>query len=661
MIPELGLLLAILAFLVALLTAGLGFFGAVQRHPAAAPLAVGGAVLQFLLALAAFVCLALSFLASDFSVLNVATNSNSRLPTAYKLAATWGSHEGSLLLWVTLQSAWIAAFALLSRSLPPAFRTRIIAVLSLVLAAFLLFMLSTSSPFLRLIPAAPEGNDLNPLLQDALMVIHPPMLYMGYVGFAVSYAFAAAALLEGRLDATWARWARPWTTAAWAFLTVGIMLGSWWAYRELGWGGWWFWDPVENASLMPWIAGTALIHSLAVTDKRDSLKSWTLLLAITTFSLSILGTFLVRSGVLTSVHAFATDPARGVFILMLLLVVIGTAFMLYAWRANRIGLGGRFDAVSRESFLLLNNMLMMVALAVVMLGTLYPLLMDVLGLGKISVGAPYFDTVFPVVLLPAVVLMAAGPFARWKKIPLPELLRPLCAAFFLALLAAMVFPWWMGKWSAGVAVGLGAATWLAFGTLMHLLQRLSLRPGRPLSQSLAANPPSYYGMLLAHFGIAVFIVGVTLVNAYESERDAVMTPGSTVEVGDWRVTFVGVDDVQGPNYTAAHGVFELTRGAGKVIHLLEPQKRKYWAGDQVMTEAAIDSGFFRDVYVSLGEPVPSSDGEEAWGVRVYLKPFVNWIWWGCVLMAAGGFLAVADRRYRVRRQHTDDTVTVESK
>jgi len=656
MIPELGLFLSILALVISLANAAQGFFAASRRYPLAPVLATSGAVVQCLLVLASFACLAVSFLRSDFSVLNVASNSNSLLPAAFKFAATWGSHEGSLLLWISLLATWIAAFALLSGPLPPRFKTHVIAVLSLVLAAFLIFMLATSSPFVRLLPAAAEGNDLNPLLQDALMVIHPPMLYMGYVGFAVTFAFAVAALIEGRLDATWARWARPWTTAAWAFLTIGIMLGSWWAYRELGWGGWWFWDPVENASLMPWIAGTALIHSLAVTDKRDSLKSWTLLLAIIAFSLSILGTFLVRSGVLTSVHAFATDPQRGVFILLLLLTIIGSSFGLYAWRMNKVGLGGRFDAVSRESFLLLNNLLMMVALLVVMMGTLYPLFLDVLGLGKISVGPPYFDTVLPFILLPAVFLMAAAPFARWKKVALADVLRPLRLVFGIALLMAVALPWWMGRWSWMVALGIMAASWLAFATLAHLQARLSLQADKPLTQRLKANPPSYYGMLIAHMGIAVFIVGVTLVQGYGVERDAIMAPGQTVPIGEWRVTFVGVDHVEGPNYIAAHGVFELTRDEGKVIYLLEPQKRNYQSGDQTMTEAAIDSGFFRDIYIALGEPVQSAPektaeagaADEAWSVRLYYKPFVNWIWGGCLMMALGGFLAVADRRYRRR-------------
>lgn len=650
MIPELGLFAAILAFVISMANALLGFVGAARRDPIADRLVRQGAIIQALFAFTSFALLAVCFVQSDFSVLNVAVNSNSLLPVQFKFAATWGSHEGSLLLWIVMLAGWTAAFALLSGPLPPVYKTRVLAVLSLVLAAFLLFMLTTSSPFLRLIPVAQEGRDLNPLLQDALMVIHPPMLYMGYVGFAVAFAFSTAALIEGRLDATWARWARPWASAAWGFLTVGILLGSWWAYRELGWGGWWFWDPVENASFMPWLAGTALIHSLAVTDKRDTLKSWTVLLAITTFSLSLLGTFLVRSGVLTSVHAFATDPKRGVFILTLLLLVIGGSFLLYAWRMQKVGLGGRFGAVSRESFLLINNLLMSVALAAVMLGTLYPLFLDVMNLGKISVGPPYFEAVMVPILLPAAWLMAAGPFARWKGVTLAEVFKPLKFAFLFAIAASVLMSWWMGSWSVMVIVGVLTAAWLAFATVAHLLERLAKQPDRTLGARLKSNPPSYYGMLLAHMGVAVFIVGVTLVKGFGLEKDEAMKPGQTLSIGDSRITFVGVDSVRGPNYTAAMGVFELTQGEGKQITLLEPQKRNYVSGGQTMTEAAIDSGFSRDVYVSLGEPLSDSGADSPWSVRLYLKPFVNWIWIGAAMMALGGFLSAFDRRYRARKQ-----------
>lgn len=650
MIPELGLFAAILAFVISLANAFLGFLGAARRDPIADRIVRKGALLQALFAFTSFALLATCFVQSDFSVLNVAVNSNSLLPVQYKFAATWGSHEGSLLLWIVMLAGWTAAFSLMSGPLPPVYKTRVLALLSLVLAAFLLFMLTTSSPFLRLVPVAQEGRDLNPLLQDALMVIHPPMLYMGYVGFAVAFAFSTAALIEGRLDATWARWARPWASAAWGFLTVGIMLGSWWAYRELGWGGWWFWDPVENASFMPWLAGTALIHSLAVTDKRDTLKSWTVLLAITTFSLSLLGTFLVRSGVLTSVHAFATDPKRGVFILMLLLSVIGGSLLLYAWRMQKVGLGGRFGAISRESFLLVNNLLMSVALAAVMLGTLYPLFLDVMNLGKISVGPPYFEAVIVPILLPAAWLMAAGPFARWKGVTLAEVLKPLKFAFVFALVASLFTSWWMGRWSVMVVVGVLTAAWLAFATIAHLLERLSKQPDRPLLARLKTNPPSYYGMLLAHMGVAVFIVGVTLVKGFGLEKDEVMKPGQTLSIGDWRVTFVGVDSVRGANYTGAMGVFELTQGEGKHITLMEPQKRNYTSGGQTMTEAAIDSGISRDIYVSLGEPLSDSGADSPWSVRLYLKPFVNWIWFGAAMMALGGFLAAFDKRYRTRKQ-----------
>jgi len=650
MIPELGHFALILTLCVSLVQGLLPTLGAAYGRREWMVLARPAAQANFLLTLAAFVALAWSFYVNDFSVLYVSEHSNAQLPTMYRFGAVWGGHEGSLLLWVFMLSCWTVAVAQFSRTLDDAMVARVLGVLGLVASGLLLFILFTSNPFARLLPAAENGRDLNPMLQDPGLVFHPPMLYMGYVGFAVAFAFAIAALLSGRLDAAWARWSRPWTMAAWAFLTTGIALGSWWAYYTLGWGGWWFWDPVENASFMPWLAGTALIHSLAVTDKRDTLKSWTVLLAITTFSLSLLGTFLVRSGVLTSVHAFATDPKRGVFILTLLLVVIGGSLLLYAWRMQKVGLGGRFGTISRESFLLVNNLLMSVALAAVMLGTLYPLFLDVMNLGKISVGPPYFEAVMVPILLPAAWLMAAGPFARWKGVTLAEVFKPLKFAFLFAIAVSVLMSWWMGRWSVMVIVGVLTAAWLAFATIAHLLERLSKQPDRPLAARLKTNPPSYYGMLLAHMGVAVFIVGVTLVKGFGLEKDEVMKPGQTLSIGDWRVTFVGVDSARGPNYTAAMGVFELTQGEGKHITLLEPQKRNYISGGQTMTEAAIDSGLSRDVYISLGEPLSDSGADSPWSVRLYLKPFVNWIWIGAAMMALGGFLSAFDRRYRARKQ-----------
>ncbi len=606
----------------------------------------------FLLVALAWFCLIYGFVVSDFSIRNVAENSNSLLPVFFRFAASWGSHEGSLLLWVLMLTGWGAAVASFSQNLSAEFRVRVLAILMLVNLAFILFLSTASNPFERILPAPFEGRDLNPLLQDIVMIIHPPMLYMGYVGFAVSFAFAIAALLQGRLDAAWARWSRPWANAAWSFLTLGILLGSWWAYRELGWGGWWFWDPVENASLMPWLAGTALIHSLAVTDKRDALKSWTLLLALVAFALSLLGTFLVRSGVLTSVHAFATDPKRGVFILILLMVVIGGGFILYAIRTRDVGLGGSGFAVSsRESLLLSNNVLMSAALAAVMLGTLYPLFTEILADRKMSVGPPYFEAVFAPILLPAVWLMALGPVSRWKSMAWFDVFRALliplalAAGVATAVIVAFGFP---GVWCLA---GLTAAVGLGFATLEHAFAQLrQLRVAQPNTALLYRAKRlgwSYWGMVVAHFGVAVFVAGVTLVKTYETERDLVMQPGQTEAIGTARVTFIGVSDRRGPNFVAAHGVFELTSGEGRTIELIEPEKRRYLAGGQVMTEAAVDSNLFRDIYVSLGEPVENNQQglEQAWSVRLYFKPFIAWIWLGCLCMAVGGAITLLDKRY----------------
>jgi cytochrome c-type biogenesis protein CcmF len=646
MIPELGHFALVIALTLALAQSAFGLAGATTGRASllatARPIAAG----QFLFVALAFAALAACFVGSDFSVANVATNSNSRLPTPYRFAATWGSHEGSLLLWTLMLGGWTFAVTRLSRHLPERMVSRVLGVLGLVSVGFLLFMLLTSNPFERLLPPAEEGRDLNPLLQDPGMVIHPPMLYMGYVGFSVAFAFALAALMEGRLDAAWARWSRPWTTAAWCFLTLGIMLGSWWAYNELGWGGWWFWDPVENASFMPWLAGTALIHSLAVTEKRGTFRAWTVLLAIVAFSLSLVGTFLVRSGVLTSVHAFATDPRRGVFILAFLVIVVGGSLALFAWRAPKVGLGGGFAPVSRESMLLANNVLLSVALAAVMLGTLYPLFLDALNLGKISVGPPYFDAVFYPLMAPAVFLMALGPIASWKRASLPDLWTRLRWALAVAFVAAIAVPLMMGRFSLAVAAGLWLAFWVIAASVMQLVQRLRASPQATLGGRIRAQSLSWYGMTLAHLGIAVFILGVTLVKGYESERDVRMVPGDRVVLGGYEFTFKGTQPVPGPNYSAVRGTFELRRaGESALLRTMAPEKRTYVASGQTMTEADIDTGFVRDLYVSLGEPV----GDGAWGVRLYAKPFVDWIWSGCILMALGGFLALADRRYRTRR------------
>ena len=653
MIPEIGQFALILALLLAVVQGVLPIFGAARVNPVWMDIARPAAQGQFTFVAIAFGCLAWSFIQNDFSVLNVATNSNSQLPIQYRIAATWGSHEGSLVLWVLMLNVWTVGVTVFSRHLPAAMVARVIGVLGLVSVGFILFLLLTSNPFERLLPAAAEGRDLNPLLQDPGMVIHPPMLYMGYVGFSVAFAFAIAALIGGKLDATWARWSRPWTTLAWCFLTIGIMLGSWWAYYELGWGGWWFWDPVENASFMPWLVGTALMHSLAVTEKRGGFKSWTVLLAICAFSLSLMGTFLVRSGVLTSVHAFATDPRRGIFILVVLVVVIGSSLALFAWRAPKVGLGGGFKLVSRESMLLANNVFLLVAAGSVLLGTLYPLFLDALDLGKISVGPPYFDSVFVPLMTPALFLMGIGPMARWKEASLPDLLVRVKWAFAVSVASALLLPLTMGKWSPMISFGLLLAFWILTTAVVNLRLRLAVVSG-DLWSRLSSQPRSYYGMLLAHCGVAVFIIGVTLVKGYETERDVRMAIGDTVAVGGYTFRFEGVENTKGPNYRAARGNVTVLQGE-RTLRVMHPEKRIYNAQNMPMTEAAISTGLFGDLYVSLGEPV--SDG--AWSVRVYRKPFVTWIWGGCIIMALGGFLALSDRRYRRlarQAQAGDETV-----
>jgi cytochrome c-type biogenesis protein CcmF len=633
MIPELGQFALILALALALVQATLPIAGATRGIPAFVALARPVAQGQFVFVAAAFGCLAWSFYTNDFSVLNVANNSNSALPVPYRIAATWGSHEGSLLLWVLMLSVWMVAVSVFSRSLPDEMVARILGVMGAISVGFLAFMLLTSNPFERILPAAPDGRDLNPLLQDPGMVFHPPMLYMGYVGLSVAFAFAIAALLDGRLDATWARWSRPWTTAAWIFLTLGIALGSWWAYYELGWGGWWFWDPVENASFMPWLAGTALIHSLAVTEKRGAFKSWTVLLAILAFSLSLLGTFLVRSGVLTSVHAFATDPRRGVFILAFLALVIGGSLTLYAWRMKKVAPGARFELLSRESMLLANSVLMLVACAAVMLGTLYPLFLDALGLGKISVGPPYFESVFAPLMAPAVLLAALGPLVAWRKGNAAELAGRMRLAAALVLVFSLFVPLFFGRWALLTTFGLFLSFWIFAGVIVAFLTR---------HRTKTTLTSAFAGMLLAHAGVGVFILGVTLVKSYEAEQDVRLAPGETAELGGYVFRFEGAKDVTGPNYQAARGTFVVTRD-GKTVARLEPEKRVYRVQKNPMTEAAIDSGLTRDLYVSLGDPA----GGNAWTAKLQVKPFVDWIWGGCLLMALGGLLAAADRRYRV--------------
>ena len=641
MIVELGLFALILSLLLATAQAWFGLAGAHfgnRRWMAAAGPAVTG---QWVFVAMSFAALSWAFYRNDFSVLYVASNSNSALPTFYRFTAVWGAHEGSLLLWAFALSTWSVAVGFFSRSLPETFAARVLGVLGVVSIGFQLFILLTSSPFERLIPAAADGRDLNPLLQDPALALHPPMLYVGYVGFSVAFAFAVAALLEGRLDEKWARWARPWTTVAWMFLTVGIALGSWWAYYELGWGGWWFWDPVENASFMPWLVGTALIHSLAVTEKRGLFKSWTLLLAIVAFSLSLLGTFLVRSGVLVSVHAFASDPSRGLFILAFLGVCIGGSLALFAWRGPALRTRGGFDVVSRESFLLVNNLLLLVAAALILIGTLYPLFLDALNLGKISVGPPYFNVVFIIPTLPLLYLLAVGMHAGWKKAKLEEMKRPLVVLFLAALAFGLVVPpIAYGAFHVMTAVGLTAGTWVILSSLHEPWQRL--RRQQSLSRSVL-------GMAIAHVGVGLFAIGVTVTQTYRIEKDVALEPGGHVQMQGYRFDFKGTRQVQGPNFDAIESEVAITRD-GAPVAVLHPQKRIYRVQRSPMTESGIEVDWNRDLFVAMGEDL----GAGAWSMRIQYKPMVRFIWLGALVMALGGLLAVSDRRYRTRRETAEE-------
>ena len=648
MIPEIGHFLLWLGLGVAIILGTLPIVGAARSNDALMSLARPATYALFALVVISFICLAASFVRHDFSVLYVASNSNSALPLEFRIAAVWGGHEGSLLLWLLMLSGWMAAVARFSAHLPLPVLSRVLAVMGLVSVGFLLFTLTTSNPFERLFPVPADGRDLNPLLQDPGMIFHPPLLYMGYVGFSVAFAFAIAALIGGNLDATWARWTRPWTNIAWMFLTIGIALGSWWAYYELGWGGWWFWDPVENASFMPWLVGTALIHSLAVTEKRGSFKSWTVLLAITAFSLSLLGTFLVRSGVLSSVHAFATDPKRGVFILIFLSITIGSSLALYAWRAPKVGLGARFELVSRETALLGNNVLFLVAAGAVLLGTLYPLLLDALGMGKISVGPPYFDSVFAPLMAPVVFLMGIGPLTRWKQAELPDLARRLRWAFGVSLVVAIAAGWMAGRITLATTLGLWMAFWIMGSILTDLWERVGPPKGqrslKDVPRRMTQVPRAIWGMMFAHLGVAVFCLGVVMVKTYEVERDVKMGVGDSTTINGYTFTFRGAREISGPNYAAMQGLVEVTHN-GKRLRDMQPEKRVYRVQQNPMTEAAIATGLTRDLYVALGESV---DGNGAWIVRVYVKPFIDWIWGGCLIMGMGALLAASDRRYRVK-------------
>ncbi len=642
-----------IALLAALLTAfSLGLFpmiGSYTGNRRLMALGSSAALIQCLLLMIAFGILTAAFVIQDFSVEYVARNSNSLLPMHYRYSAVWSAHEGSLLLWELILGLWIAAVALFSKRLPEVFKARVLSVLGWVSVGFLLFILLTSNPFGRLIPGAVEGLDLNPLLQDFGLIVHPPMLYMGYVGFSVAFAFAVAALLGGEINRDWVRWVRPWTLVAWAFLTIGIALGSWWAYYELGWGGWWFWDPVENASFMPWLVGTALIHSQAVTEKRGAFGNWTLLLAISAFSLSLLGTFLVRSGVLTSVHAFASDPTRGVFILVYLGLVVGSSLALYAIRAPRMIQGGGFAGLSRETLLLVNNLVFTVMAAMVLTGTLYPLLMDALNAGKISVGPPYFGFLFSWLLVPIVIALPIGIFSNWKQDNVGRLAGKLQWSLLIALIIGA------GAWIIEPAIGPIAAAgvtggvWVISGSLFYAGKLLRSRKSFRL-------PASTLAMTLAHMGLGVFLIGVSLTSTISSEKHLRMEANDHFEMAGYSFEFLGTKIVQGPNYSADEGAFVVSKDGSEITRLYS-QKRKYAQGGSSMTEAAIDPGWTRDLYVSLGEPLDQYG--KAWAVRIYHKPFIRWIWLGAILMLAGGLTAAADKRYR-RKVPADETISTKA-
>ena len=635
MAPELGIFALILGFVLSLAQAFFGLVGAWRGKPvwmAVARPAVSG---QFVFVAVAFACLVYCFINNDFSVAYVANNSNTQLPLFYRVAALWGAHEGSLLLWILILSIWSLAVAAFSRHLPPSFASRVLGVMGLISGGFMLFTLWTSDPFLRLIPAAADGADLNPVLQDFALAIHPPMLYTGYVGFSVAFAFAVAAMLEGRLDEAWAKWTRPWTLFAWIFQTIGIALGSWWAYYELGWGGWWFWDPVENASFMPWLVGTALVHSLSVTEKRGIFKSWTLLLAIFAFSLSLVGTFLVRSGVLVSVHSFATDPARGLYILAFLVLTIGGSLTLYAWRAPKLYVPGGFQVFSREFFLLVNNVLLVCVAGLVFWGTLSPLVYELLGIGKISVGPPVFALMFLVPVLPLLAFLSVGMHSNWRRGKLSVTAHPLWWLLALsALLAVAVQGLVFGAFRWVGLLGFTLGFWVVFSALSLPIQRWRQRQ-RPTAAVL--------GMAIAHLGVGMFAIGASGVESYKIEKDVALKPGSSFAIAGYDFKFVRSSDVRGPNYDAVEALMEVTRG-GKPVAILKPQKRHFWVQQTDNSQAAISVNWARDLFVAMGDPL----GGGAWSMRIQYKPLVRYIWLGALVMAIGGFIAATDRRYRLK-------------
>jgi len=642
MLPELGQFALILAMLLAFAQAFFGIAGPARRNErwiAATAPAVAG---QFVLTVFAFATLVYAFVHNDFTLRSVAGHSNSALPVYFRVAATWGHHEGSMLFWILVLSIWTVAVAAFSRRLPRAFQARVLGVLGVLSAGFLLFTLATSNPFERLDRLLPDGVDLNPVLQDFALTIHPPMLYVGYVGFSVAFAFACAAMLEGKLDQTWARWTRPWTTVAWMFLTVGIALGSWWAYYELGWGGWWAWDPVENAILMPWLLGTALIHSLAVTDKRGLFKSWTLLLAIGAFSFSLLATFLVRSGVLTSVHSFAADPGRGIFILSFLVVMIGGALALYVWRAPLLRSQAGFDLVSREAFLLYNNILLVIATFVIFGGNMAPFLSDILGLGSLSVGPPYFNPTFLVSMIPLLALVAIGMHARWKRGNLGESRRVLLVSLGTALVLGLAMAIGIyGLHDVRAPLGTLLGFWIILSSLVDPIDRLRRR----LSLSAAV-----VGMTLAHVGLGLLTLGITTTESARVERDVALAPGQSAELGGYRFTFVKTEAAEGPNYDAVRADVQVSRG-DRDVALLQPERRTYWVQQTALAEAALGVNFRRDLLATMGESL----GKGAWSFRLQVRPLMSLLWLGAALMALGGLCAATDRRYRqaVRSTATD--------
>jgi cytochrome c-type biogenesis protein CcmF len=633
MAAELGVFALILAFCLSVSQAFFGLVGAWRGKPVWMSVARPAVTGQFVFVAVAFACLVYCFVTDDFSVLYVARNSNSHLPLFYRVAALWGAHEGSLLLWISILAIWSVAVAAFSRGLPVTFASRVLGVMGLVSGGFLLFTLWTSNPFQRLIPAAQDGTDLNPVLQDFALAIHPPMLYTGYVGFSVAFAFAIAAMLEGRLDQAWAKWTRPWTIFAWLFQTIGIALGSWWAYYELGWGGWWFWDPVENASFMPWLVGTALIHSLSVTEKRGIFKSWTLLLAIFAFSLSLVGTFLVRSGVLVSVHSFASDPTRGLYILAFLVLTIGGSLTLYAWRAPKLYVPGGFELFSREFFLLVNNVILVSVAGLVLWGTLSPLVYELLGIGKISVGPPVFAVMFLVPMLPLMIFLAVGMHSAWRRGKLTVAMRPLSWLLLLAvILAVAVQGLGFGTFHWVGLIGLIFGLWIIFSALIEPIQRWRL--GQHL-------PRAALGMAVAHLGVGLFAIGASGVESYKIEKDVALKPGGSFAIAGYDFRFVTATDVRGPNYDAVEALVEVTRG-GKPVAILKPQKRHFWVQGTDNSQAAISVNWSRDLFVAMGNAL----GEGAWSMRIQYKPLVRYIWLGALVMAVGGFLAATDRRYR---------------